>query len=186
MADNFSVTSVPSYAFPISGDTAADPARAEQTNPAIPGEKNTSGDQVQISPAARALARKTPAQGKTTDANGLTPEQNEQVRQMKQTDQVVRTHEQAHIAAGGSLVHGGASYSFRTGPDGQRYAVGGEVNIDTSPEKDPNATINKAARIRSAALAPADPSAQDRAVAASADKMAMDAALQKLTSKTKK
>jgi hypothetical protein len=124
------------------------------------------------------MAKKS-ADAKKTEANGLTPEQNEEVRQMSRTDQTVRTHEQAHIAAGGSLVHGGASYTFRTGPDGQRYAVAGEVNIDTSPEKDPDATIRKAARIRMAALAPAEPSGQDRSVAASADKMASEAAIQK-------
>ena len=185
MADTFSFPSVSPYASSFSGDVAGDLAREDPAQPAFSGEKKSGGDQVQISPSGRALAKKTP-EAKKTDVNGLTPEQDEQVREMRETDQRVRLHEQAHIAAGGSLVHGGASYTFRTGPDGNRYAVAGEVNIDTSPEKDPDATIHKAARIRSAALAPADPSAQDRAVASSADKMALAAALQKMNLKSKK
>jgi len=50
------------------------------------------------------------------------------------------------------------------------------VSIDTSPERDdPEATINKAQRIQAAALAPAQPSDADRAVAAAAAQMASSA-----------
>jgi hypothetical protein len=46
------------------------------------------------------------------------------------------------------------------------------VNIDTSSVSgDPQATIQKAQMIRAAALAPANPSAQDRAVATQANRM---------------
>ncbi len=48
------------------------------------------------------------------------------------------------------------------------YAVGGEVKIDTSPERTPEATVSKMQQVRRAALAPADPSGTDRAVAAEA------------------
>ncbi len=55
------------------------------------------------------------------------------------------------------------------GPDGLNYAVGGEVAIDTSPVSgDPEATLRKAQIIRAAASAPAEPSPQDRRVAAQA------------------
>jgi len=95
---------------------------------------------------------------------------------LKNRDQEVRRHEQAHLAAAGGLATGGANFSYQTGPDGKRYAIGGEVNIDTSPVPgDPNATIRKAQQIRKAALAPADPSPQDRAVAASASAMEIKA-----------
>jgi hypothetical protein len=82
-------------------------------------------------------------------------------------DVVVRAHEAAHQAVGGSLT-GGASFSYETGPDGKRYAVGGEVAVDLSTSDNPNDTIARMARVRAAALAPADPSAQDRSVATSA------------------
>jgi len=101
-------------------------------------------------------------------SNQRTEEQAETAK-LRKRDQEVRTHEQAHIAAAGGLAKGGATFSFQRGPDGKQYAVGGEVNIDTSPVSgNPEATIQKAKQIRAAALAPADPSAQDRAVAASA------------------
>ncbi|MCK6548349.1 hypothetical protein L6R52_21050, partial [Myxococcota bacterium] len=48
-------------------------------------------------------------------------------------------------------------------------------SIDTTPGKTPEETIDRAARIRAAALAPAQPSGQDLAVAAQADQMAREA-----------
>ena len=81
-----------------------------------------------------------------------------------------RRHEQAHKAAAGSYVQGGPSFEYETGPDGRRYAVGGEVQIDTSEVSgDPAATIRKMQQVCRAALAPGEPSAQDRAVAAQAE-----------------
>lgn len=92
-----------------------------------------------------------------------------ELQALKARDREVRQHEQAHVAAGGAHVRGGASFSYETGPDGRRYAVGGEVSIDTSAVSgDPEATIRKMQAVRQAALAPAEPSAQDRAVAADA------------------
>ena len=98
-----------------------------------------------------------------------------EVEELKKADREVRQHEQQHLAAGGSLVRGGASYSYRLGPDGKRYAVAGEVGIDTSEGRTPEETLSRAGRIRSAALAPANPSPQDRSVAAAASQMAMRA-----------
>ena len=69
----------------------------------------------------------------------------------------------------------GARFERVRGPDGRLYAVGGEVSIDASAANTPEATLAKAEIIRRAALAPADPSAQDRAVAAQAVKMATEA-----------
>ncbi|VAW62161.1 SrpA-related protein [hydrothermal vent metagenome] len=92
---------------------------------------------------------------------------------LRARDREVRAHEGAHVAAGGSLVRGGPSYTLQKGPDGRSYAIGGEVQIDASPvDGDPNATLVKAGRIRSAALAPAEPSPQDRRVASNASQLA--------------
>ena len=92
------------------------------------------------------------------------------VAELKARDQEVRTHELAHVAAAGGLA-GAPVFAYQTGPDGRRYAIGGSVAIDTSGGGTPEETIAKAQRIRSAALAPADPSAADRAVAARASQM---------------
>ncbi|MBK1692989.1 hypothetical protein CKO33_12570 [Ectothiorhodospira mobilis] len=94
---------------------------------------------------------------------------------LRQRDREVRTHEQAHMAAGGGLVNGGATYSYQQGPDGRRYAVGGEVSIDTSRPADPEEAIRKARQIARAALAPAEPSGQDYRVAARARLMEAEA-----------
>lgn len=65
-------------------------------------------------------------------------------------DREVRAHEQAHMAAAGAYSRGG--------PDNRQYAVGGEVQIDTSAVSgDPEATIRKAQTVRRAANAPATP-----------------------------
>lgn len=93
------------------------------------------------------------------------------IEELKKIDSNVRAHEQAHLAAAGGLAMSGASFTYTRGPDGRQYAVAGEVSIDVSPGKTPQETINKAERIKAAALAPADPSAQDRAVAGSAAQM---------------
>lgn len=99
----------------------------------------------------------------------------QRVRELQQRDREVRAHELAHVAAGAGLILRGASFTYDTGPDGQRYAIGGEVTIDTSPGKTAEETLSKASRIKAAALAPADPSPQDMQVAGKADMMAADA-----------
>ncbi|ATY75878.1 MULTISPECIES: putative metalloprotease CJM1_0395 family protein [Aeromonas] len=94
--------------------------------------------------------------------------QEQQVQDLVERDKEVRTHEQAHQSAGGEYASS-PTYQFTQGPDGKRYATGGEVQIDTSVVPgDPAATIAKMQQIRTAALAPAEPSAQDLAVARSA------------------
>jgi DNA repair exonuclease SbcCD ATPase subunit len=107
-----------------------------------------------------------------TAENKLEQAEIQQLRELRARDREVRAHEQAHAAAAGSLALGGPSFNFQRGPDGQLYAVGGEVQIDTSAlAGNAQATVQKAQQIRRAALAPANPSAQDRAVAVQAAAM---------------
>ncbi len=106
----------------------------------------------------------------------LTQEEQTKVQQLKLRDLEVKAHEQAHLGAAGALATGGASFSYTTGPDGLRYATGGEVGIDTAVVKgDPEATLRKADIIRRAALAPKSPSAQDQLVASQAIALAGEA-----------
>ena len=91
-----------------------------------------------------------------------------EIAELATRDREVRAHEQAHAAVGGSYA-GAPSYTYTHGPDGQRYAVAGEVSIDTSAvANDPQATLSKMEIVVRAALAPAEPSAQDLRVAAQA------------------
>lgn len=99
----------------------------------------------------------------------LTDSEKREVQALKKMDRQVRAHEQAHLSAAGGVSHSGATFSYTRGPDGKRYAKSGEVNIDIATvDGNPRATIQKMQQVRRAALAPADPSAQDRSVAAKA------------------
>jgi hypothetical protein len=116
------------------------------------------------------------AGGKGPDGKPLSAEEEKQVRELEKRDREVKAHEAAHQAAAGGQARGGASYDYRSGPDGKQYAVGGHVDIDVSAvDGNPRATLAKAMTAQRAALAPADPSGQDRAVAAAAAQMAMQA-----------
>lgn len=108
-------------------------------------------------------------------ATNLTPEALALVAQLKARDTEVRQHEQAHLATAGGLATSGASYTYQRGPNGVDYAIGGEVHIDTSPGRTPQETIERAHTIQAAALAPADPSGADRAVAAQAQQLELQA-----------
>ncbi len=123
--------------------------------------------------AARAAPESPEVEGEKNPGE-LSQDERVVVDKLKARDAAVRAHEMAHVAAAGGLA-GAPVFSYQTGPDGQRYAIGGSVSIDTSPERSPEETVAKAQRIRSAALAPADPSAADRAVASRASRMEQQA-----------
>ncbi len=107
----------------------------------------------------------------TTTVNGheLTQAEIKLIDELEQIDTEVRRHEMAHITAGGRYITSGANFTYKRGPDGRSYVVGGEVSIDTAPVPgDPQATIQKMRQVKSAALAPANPSPQDIKVASKA------------------
>lgn len=93
-----------------------------------------------------------------------------EIQELAARDREVRAHEAAHAAVGGQYA-GAPSFTYETGPDGKRYAVAGEVPIDTAPVAgDPEATIKKMQVVQAAANAPAEPSSTDRQVAAEASR----------------
>ena len=114
----------------------------------------------------------------------LSDKEKAEVQKLKRTDHRVKSHENAHKSSAGGLSASGPNYKYRVGPDGQRYAVAGDVQIDTSEvPNDPEATIKKAQQIRKAALAPADPSPQDIRVAMEAAQMEANARKELLEAK---
>ncbi|MFH2124193.1 MAG: putative metalloprotease CJM1_0395 family protein [Pseudomonadota bacterium] len=116
-------------------------------------------------------------QGKPKGSNQLSLDETElrQVQELQQRDAEVRAHEQAHLSSAGQYASGGPSFSYQTGPNGKRYAVGGSVPIDIGKESTPAATIMKMRTVKRAALAPANPSAADRQIAAQASMQEMKA-----------
>nr|WP_232348887.1 putative metalloprotease CJM1_0395 family protein [Neptunomonas qingdaonensis] len=96
-------------------------------------------------------------------------------KELAQRDREVKTHERIHASIGGAFASA-PQFSYQKGPDGQLYAVEGEVRIDTSAVSgDPRATLEKAQVIIRAALSVPEPSVQDKRVAAQARAMAVDA-----------
>ena len=148
-------------------------------------KSNETGDRVTLSPQGRHMAaslsqktddaqadkqdtaEKQPREGAQQVTN-LTAEEQRSVEQLKQRDMEVRSHEQAHLSNAGQYAAGSAQYTYQKGPDGRRYAIGGEVPIDVSKESTPEATLQKMQTVRKAALAPANPSSADRQIAAAA------------------
>ncbi|MGZ5007547.1 MAG: putative metalloprotease CJM1_0395 family protein [Methylobacter sp.] len=136
--------------------STASPDREVQQDPTVKSESSKSAD--------------------TKKTGELSESDLKVLSELKQRDTQVRAHEAAHMAAAGGIASGGPSFEYQQGPDGIQYAIGGEVNIDTSPiPGDPAATLRKADTIRRAALAPAEPSGPDMQVAASAAAMAAQA-----------
>lgn len=150
------------------GSTAPETEAAEgeaDTSAGRPGAAGGTGAAVSAQGGAN------PAQGQSgasekddPDGDGLNEAEEKQVQELAKRDREVRAHEQAHARVGGPYA-GAPSYTFQQGPDGKRYAIGGEVQIDTGKEKTPQETIRKMQIVIRAALAPAEPSSQDLKVA---------------------
>ncbi|MFT3931872.1 MAG: putative metalloprotease CJM1_0395 family protein [Spongiibacteraceae bacterium] len=174
----------PSYS-PL-GKPAAGLESVENKDQALPPvEESSASDKTRQQPNQKAEATSDKEKGKGRErdtASELTDAEEQEIRELAVIDREVRAHEAAHQAVGGSLA-GAASFRFAIGPDGKRYAVGGEVPITIATSDDPQLTIRNARQVRAAALAPAQPSAQDRSVASEAVQIIaqaqLDAALQR-------
>ncbi|ABC32034.1 conserved hypothetical protein [Hahella chejuensis KCTC 2396] len=126
-------------------------------------------------PAASSQAEQPRRSAPDDSGGGLSESDLAAISQLARRDLEVRQHEQAHVSVGG-LYAGAPQYSYSRGPDGRSYAVGGEVPIDVSlVPGNPEATIRKMEQVRRAALAPAEPSTQDRSVAARATQAILQA-----------
>ncbi len=120
-----------------------------------------------------------PGEKTTNDGKSLEdPQVQQQIDRLKSIEEKVKAHEAAHKAVGGNLASS-ATYSYTEGPDGRSYITGGEVQIDMSSGKTPEETVSRMQQVIRAALAPSDPSGQDRAVAAQAATIMAQAQQQK-------
>ncbi len=163
------------------GVAARQPSAKNAPKESTPAAVVTIGAEARAKAAASAKPEAGEAPGAKTDARAasgapeLSESEQQQVRELKNRDREVRSHEQAHKSAGGAYA-GSIHYDYQRGPDHKRYAVGGHVPIDVSEVSgDPGATIRKMDIVRQAALAPAEPSSADRQVAATASKKAAQA-----------
>ncbi|EKE81521.1 putative metalloprotease CJM1_0395 family protein [Idiomarina xiamenensis] len=152
------------------------PSANQSSQDSLQGDKQAEPQAAGVASNAKARGREDverDARGRLSERNGaaeqqLSDEELQQLQDLQSRDREVRVHEQAHAAVGGQHA-GSPSYSYERGPDGKSYATAGEVPIDVSVvANDPQATIQKMQQVQRAALAPAQPSAADRAIAADA------------------
>lgn len=166
----------------ISPDVSPDITRATQA-PVTAAQPQTDAQSASSREEADKPANNEPESGQPKRSDEQPSPQEQRLEQLEITqlssrDQEVRAHEQAHAAVGGRYA-GAPSYTYERGPDGKRYAIAGEVSIDTGAvPSDPQATIRKMEVVVRAALAPAEPSAQDRQIAAQATVQIAEARVQ--------
>lgn len=176
------IGSATSYVAPLPLSQAARPVSSSLSQPARSAESLPSGQSVESADDAALrddAASPARAEGQEEKTSPLETQQLRQeqleITELASRDREVRAHEQAHAAVGGAYA-GAPTYTYSRGPDGKRYAIGGEVSIDSSPiPNDPEVTLRKMELVQRAALAPAEPSAQDRRVAAQAAAQATQA-----------
>lgn len=111
---------------------------------------------------------------KDSAGQSLSTDEKQAIEELDTRDEEVRQHERDHQVTGGRYAQA-PTFELSRGPDGKSYATGGEVRIDLSRESTPQATIQKMQQIERAALAPQEPSTQDRRVAARAAQIADEA-----------
>jgi hypothetical protein len=176
--DFCNIMSVSPISSSISGFTPSprrlDERSAAQANPGA-GAANQRGDAEQSKGKTETSTSTSTSTSASSTRVELSDEALAQIAKLKARDLEVRQHEAAHLAAAGALATGGPSFTFQKGPDGVNYAIGGEVGIDVSPGRTPEETIAKARTIQAAALAPAEPSGPDLAVAAQGQQLEQQA-----------
>jgi len=160
-------------------------AEAQSFAETLAGSSRQSGQEQDLAAEGEVAGPpRAPAQAPPENPNELSPEEEQQVDDLRARDAEVRAHEQAHKSVGGQYA-GSIHYDFQRGPDGQNYAIGGHVNIDVSTvPDDPAATVAKMQQVVRAALAPAEPSSADRQVAANASGKAAEARTQMAQERT--
>ncbi|MBU0995630.1 MAG: hypothetical protein KJ737_24310 [Proteobacteria bacterium] len=147
-----------------------------QNGPRVVEKKSTPDNQEETKPESP----------KTTDNKQLSQQEKKLINALRKRDDEVKAHEMSHVTAGGQYISGQINYKYQTGPDGIRYAVGGDVSIDISQiPGDPEATASKMQTVRRAALAPASPSQTDRMVASKTIQIEAEARMQSMLNRVR-
>ena len=136
---------------------------------------NVCGDEKQSGESVDNSADLSTGKSNRIDGKALSSSEKKEVDELKERDREVKAHEQAHLSAAGNLAAGSPKFKYQKGPDGQQYAVAGEVGLKIPEGANPRESLAIAQRIERAALAPAEPSAKDRSVANQARRKAADA-----------
>jgi len=166
--DNVQVPQVPEPVklFPSAAEKEANAKTGQGTENEQLVQNNSAENQQKVQSSEERTSENNKQNSK--QSTNLEVEEQQLIRQLSSRDREVRAHERAHSSVGGQFA-GAAQFTFERGPNGVQYAVSGEVSISTSEVPgDPQSTLAKLDTVIRAALAPADPSAQDIRVASSA------------------
>lgn len=130
------------------------------------------GKRYAIGTAAHTVREEEPSgtEGTKRGADGDTLSREDQalLDKLEARDTKVRNHEAQHVMAAGGQAQGAPTYTYQTGPDGRRYAVGGSVNIATMTTGDPEQDARQARNAERAAMATGEPSSRDMQAAQTA------------------
>lgn len=152
-------------------------------------KKSKDTDTVNPSESEEKVTNEAKSEDKTTEEFGqeLSDKDLREVEKLKKRDLEVKAHEMAHVSAGGQYIRSSVNFEYKKGPDGKKYAVGGDVSIDMALiPGDPNATISKMQVVKKAALAPLNPSSADLKVAAKATRLEAKARIEASTEQAQK
>lgn len=115
--------------------------------------------------------REAKRRGAPVDRSGLTAREAALVAELRRIDSEVRAHEMDHYYAGQPWARF-PEYFEVTGPLGRRHAVSGITPFDASAiAGDRPGTLRKLETLQRAALAPREPSDEDRRVAAALEQL---------------
>ena len=87
---------------------------------------------------------------------GLSPEEQQAIARLARRDRAVRAYERAHVLIGGSLVQAYPTYTYQRGPDGDYYAIGGEMTLGLAADSVHRDFATDIQAMRAATSAPAD------------------------------
>lgn len=131
------------------------------------GELYAIGSRPHLVRAENEEGQNLPGRELTRTEGDLSREDRLLLEKLRQRDAKVRGHEINHVLSAGGQA-GQPAYTYQTGPDGQRYAIGGSVSISMISTGDPDADARSARRAQRAALANGEASGADLQAAAKA------------------
>jgi len=148
------------YGNPSSADDTEEDDGATQNNPpeeGVDGKQLDSGDE-----------NSAPEGENIKNPTFLSEQDLAQIQILTLQDSKIRNDKEAQVRVGGQYTSR-PQYEYEKGPDNRQYAISGHVEIDArSVAGNPEETIRKLRVVKRAALAPAEPSAEDRKIAANA------------------
>ncbi|MGF1447845.1 MAG: putative metalloprotease CJM1_0395 family protein [Opitutales bacterium] len=103
----------------------------------------------------------------TKSPERLSDEERKELRVLRERDQKVRAEQLAEAVRSGLSAQ--VQFTYKLGPDGNRYAIDGHVKHSVAPGSTPEQTIERARELRAAILSSGQSSPQDLRTVAEVD-----------------